>query len=74
MDKMTLQEKMKNGELYDCSMEKLTTDLEKKLSVCKELLYDFNNSRPSEGKKREEIGFVHLRNEIYITDLSFPPR
>ena len=26
-------------------------------------------------KKREEIGLVHLRNEIYTTDLlSFPPR
>ena len=35
---MTLPEKTKNGELYDCSFEALPEELEKKLYECKELL------------------------------------
>ena len=52
---MTLPEKTKNGELYDCSFEALPEELEKKLYECKELLYDFNHSRPSEVERRAEI-------------------
>ncbi len=32
---MTLLEKMKNGELYDCSFDAISEDLEKKLRECK---------------------------------------
>lgn len=52
---MTLLEKMKNGELYDCSLEAVPEDLEKKLYECKELIYDFNMSRPSQVEYREEL-------------------
>ncbi len=66
---MTFLEKMKNGELYDCSFDAMPEDLQKKLSYCKELLYDFNNSRPSEGKLREEIVrkvFAEVGENCYI--------
>ena len=52
---MTLLEKMKNGELYDCSLEVIPEELNQKLYECKELLYDFNHSRPGEVSYREEI-------------------
>ena len=45
---MTVLEKMKNGVLYDCSPEAIPQELDQKLMECKELLYDFNHSRPSE--------------------------
>ena len=44
---------MKNGNLYDCSV--LAKELEEKLLYCKELLYEFNFSRPTELEKRNEI-------------------
>lgn len=52
---MTIVEKMKSGELYDCSFEALSEEQEKKLYECKELLHDFNLSRPSQVAYREEI-------------------
>lgn len=52
---MTVYEKMKNGELYDCSLDVLTEELKQKLAECKELLYDFNHSRPGEAEKRDAI-------------------
>ena len=52
---MTYLEKMKSGELYDCSASAVPEELDQKLSACKELLYDFNHSRPSEQRYREEI-------------------
>ncbi len=66
---MTLLEKMKNGELYDCSLETIPEDLVKKLYECKELIYDFNMSRPSEVKYREEIihkVFAEVGKNCYI--------
>ncbi len=66
---MTLLEKMKNGELYDCSFEALPEELGKKLYECKELLYDFNHSRPSEVKYREDIlrsVFAEVGENCYI--------
>lgn len=66
---MTLAEKMKNGELYDCSTDAMTEDLETKLCECKELLYDFNHSRPSETEKRGEIirkMFAEVGENCYI--------
>lgn len=48
---MTIQEIMKSGQLY------LPTDesLQKVQQQCLELLYDFNQTRPSEGEKRQEL-------------------
>lgn len=66
---MTLLEKMKNGELYDCSFEALPEELGKTLYECKELLYDFNHSRPSEVKYREDIlrsVFAEVGENCYI--------
>ncbi len=50
---MTPEEKMKSGELYNCSPEEMDEALIGRLMECKELLHEFNSSRPSEGEKRE---------------------
>ena len=66
---MDLKEKMKNGCLYNCSLAELDSELEEKLSYCKELLYDFNHSRPSELERRNEIirkVFAQAGNNFYI--------
>ena len=66
---MTFLEKMKNGELYDCSMEAMPAELNEKLAECKELLYDFNNSRPSEFALRDGIirkVFAKVGENCYI--------
>ena len=66
---MTLSEKMKNGALYDSSLDAMTEELEKRLYECKELLYDFNNSRPSEVERRAEIikkVFAEVGEHCYI--------
>lgn len=66
---MTLLEKMKNGELYDCSFEAIPEELDKKLYECKELIHDFNMSRPSEVQYREEIirkVFAEVGENCYI--------
>ena len=52
---MTLEEKMKSGALYNCSPDELDPILAARLAECKELLYEFNQSRPSEQKKRDTI-------------------
>lgn len=52
---MDILDRVKNGYLYECSNEVLGKELEEKLNYCKELLYDFNHTRPSELKKRDEI-------------------
>ena len=49
---MDILDRVKNGYLYECSNEVLGKELEEKLNYCKELLYDFNHTRPSELKKR----------------------
>lgn len=48
---MTIREKMKNGMLYVDIGEGLDEERKK----CKELLYDYNNTRPSEEVKRKEL-------------------
>lgn len=66
---MTLLEKMKNGELYDCSFEAIPEELDRKLYECKELIYDFNHSRPREVQRREEIirrVFAEVGENCYI--------
>lgn len=66
---MTLLEKMKNGALYDCSFDAIPEELDKKLYDCKELLHDFNHSRPRETQFREEIlrkVFAEVGENCYI--------
>lgn len=66
---MDLKEMMKNGMLYNCSLEALDSELEEKLAYCKELLYDFNHSRPAEIEKRNEIirkVFAEAGENFYI--------
>lgn len=66
---MTLFEKMKNGELYDCSLDVIPEELNKKLYECKELIHDFNMSRPSEVEFREELirkVFAEVGENCYI--------
>jgi galactoside O-acetyltransferase len=48
---MTIREKMKNGMLYTDMGEGLDEERRR----CKELLYDYNNTRPSEEAKRKEL-------------------
>ena len=66
---MDLLKKMKNGELYNCSFDAIPEELDKKLYECKELIYDFNMSRPSQVEYREEIirkVFAEVGNNCYI--------
>lgn len=66
---MTVLEKMKNGELYDCSLDAIPTTLDQKQRACKDLLYDFNHSRPSEVETREEIikkVFAEVGENCYV--------
>lgn len=66
---MDLLKKMKNGELYNCSFEAIPEELDKKLYECKELIYDFNMSRPGQVEYREEIirkVFAEVGNNCYI--------
>lgn len=48
---MTIREKMKAGKLYT----DLAEGLPEERLYCKELIYDYNHSRPSEEAKRREI-------------------
>lgn len=48
---MTIREKMKNGMLY----VDIGEGLDEERKRCKELLYDYNNTRPSEEIKRKEL-------------------
>ena len=66
---MTFLEKMKNGDLYDCSFDVIPKELNKKLFECKELIHDFNMSRPSEVEYRDKIirkVFAEVGNNCYI--------
>ena len=47
----TDREKMTSGELYFCSDESILAEQEK----CLDMLYDYNQTRPTEGKKRAEL-------------------
>jgi galactoside O-acetyltransferase len=55
MKKIDVQKIIKSGELYNCEIETLDSELFEMRMNCKELLYDFNHSRPSEIQKRSEI-------------------
>jgi hypothetical protein len=48
---MTEKEKMLNGLIYDTEDSELVNDRMK----CKDLCYEYNNTRPSDIKKRDEI-------------------
>lgn len=66
---MTLLEKIKNGELYDCSPDAIPDEIDKKNCACKELIHDFNMSRPSQVAFREEIirkVFAEVGDNCYI--------
>ena len=66
---MTFLEKMKNGELYDCSFDAVPEELNKKLYECKKLIHDFNMSRPSEIEYRDKIirkVFAEVGDNCYI--------
>lgn len=52
---MTTEKIIKGGQLYDSSPENIPEAMTEKLDKCKELLYDFNNSRPSDLKYRDEL-------------------
>ena len=65
---MTLEEtmqKMRSGSLYDPG----EADLMEKQAQCLELQYDYNQTRPSEGKKRAELlkkMFAEIGDNCYI--------
>ena len=48
---MTLEERMLNGKLYDCADEKLQAQQR----ALNELVFDYNNTRPSDGQRRQEL-------------------
>ena len=47
---MDLKEKMRSGKLYDCVDDSLVAEQ----TACLEILYEFNQTRPSEGQKRQD--------------------
>lgn len=51
---MTEMEKMAKGYLWGDTEEYLEEQ-----RIAKDLMYDFNQSRPSEGARREEIASLH---------------
>lgn len=60
---------IKSGELYDSSLDLVPSDSNEKLYSSKELLYDFNNSRPTEVKYREDLirkVFAEVGENCYI--------
>lgn len=62
---MDLKEKMRSGKLYDCVDDALIAEQ----TSCLEILYDFNQTRPSEGEKRQEILkklFAEIGTNCYI--------
>lgn len=66
---MDFLEKMKSGELYDCSEEAVPDELNKRMYECKELIYDFNTSRPGEVQYRDGIirkVFAEVGENCYI--------
>ncbi|CAF3459419.1 unnamed protein product, partial [Rotaria socialis] len=50
-DTRTEKEKMLAGELHNAFTPQLLNDR----AVCRELIYDFNSTRPTEAEKRDEI-------------------
>ncbi|CAM4853587.1 unnamed protein product [Rotaria socialis] len=50
-DTRTEKEKMLAGELYNA----FTPQLLSERAACRELIYDFNSTRPNEAEKRDEI-------------------
>lgn len=62
---MTIHEKMHSGELYLPNDEVLVAEQ----TACLDKLYDFNRTRPTEGKKREEMlkeMFAEIGENCYI--------
>lgn len=51
MDLKEVKERMQNGKLYFPTDEALLSEQAEYM----EILYDFNNTRPSEGEKRAEL-------------------
>lgn len=51
MDFQKTKERMHGGRLYYCT----DPELQAEQAACLDLLYDFNQTRPSEGKKRAEL-------------------
>lgn len=52
---MTVEERIKSGELYPCSIEGDDEEMAARRMEAKELIYDYNLTRPSEIEKRTEI-------------------
>lgn len=58
-------EKMHNGMLYNPGDEEILREQ----TICQELLYDFNQTRPSQGEKRQELlkkMFAEIGENCYI--------
>lgn len=63
--KMKDSEKMHNGMLYNPGDEEILREQ----TICQELLYDFNQTRPSQGEKRQELlkkMFAEIGENCYI--------
>jgi len=66
---MVNEKTINDGSLYDCRTEALEPSLIEKLLFCKERLYDYNHSRPSETEVRERIlneVFAQVGNNVWI--------
>ena len=64
---MTFLEKMKNGELYDCSFDAVPEELNKKLYECKELIDKSKNFFT----KKSNLFFTTNQTNIPINPFSY---
>ena len=66
---MTPEEIIKSGALYPCTLENEDISLAQKRNACKELLYNFNHTRPNEQKRRDTIlrkVFAEMGENCYV--------
>lgn len=66
---MTIAEKMRSGMLYPSDFSNLDAASYAEWMRCKELLYEFNHSRPSELQRRTELlrsVFAETKGDFYV--------
>ncbi len=66
---MTVEEIIRSGSLYNCSIENADAEMARRRMECKELLHDFNTARPSEIEKRAKIlgrVFADMGENCYV--------
>ena len=66
---MKVEELIRSGALYSCTVENDDPEMAARRMACKELLFDFNNTRPSEIQKRDSMirrVFAEMGENCYL--------